>query len=146
MAYQECLEKAGAEIISFKEFGSYQGEWMAMVRFNGETGIVQGYYGSCSGCDSYEAEFAFTNEVYEEDGKFYNSMYSECSKEEYDAAKLEQNEKERQFGLGYLSTPLESKAYFEKRLKDIESKDDWFSEEEKESIQWAIDEFNKLGI
>lgn len=57
MGYQEALEAAGAEVILFQEFGSYQGTWLAKVNYHGETGWIEGSYGSCSGCDAFEAEF-----------------------------------------------------------------------------------------
>lgn len=59
MSYQEALEAAGANVIVFEEFGSYQGEWYALVTYGGETGWVNGSYGSCSGCDAFEGEFGF---------------------------------------------------------------------------------------
>lgn len=57
MSYKEALEAAGAEVILFKGFGSYQGDWWAKVKYNGHEGWVTGSYGSCSGCDAFEAEF-----------------------------------------------------------------------------------------
>lgn len=59
MSYQEALEAAGAEVHDFKEFGCYQGEWYAYVTYQGETGVVTGSYGSCSGCDAFDAEFGW---------------------------------------------------------------------------------------
>ena len=35
MGYMASLEMAGAKVLSFKEFGSYQGTWLAIVEFNG---------------------------------------------------------------------------------------------------------------
>ena len=60
MSYQEALEAAGATVHAFEFFGSYQGDWWAKVTYNGETGWVHGSYGSCSGCDAFEAEFGFS--------------------------------------------------------------------------------------
>ncbi len=62
MSYQRALEAAGAEVLSFGEFGSYQGEWWAKVRVNGQEGWVNGSYGSCSGCDSFQAEFGWDDD------------------------------------------------------------------------------------
>ena len=59
MSYREALEAAGAEVLEFAEFGSYQGDWWAKVKVNDEVGFIHGYYGSCSGCDAFEAEFGF---------------------------------------------------------------------------------------
>lgn len=55
MSYQEALEAAGAVVHRFEVYGSYQGEWMAHVTLpDGKTGFIIDYYGSCSGCDSFE--------------------------------------------------------------------------------------------
>jgi hypothetical protein len=59
--YREALVAAGADVIDFNEFGSYQGDWWALVRYRGEVGWIHGSYGSCSGCDSFEAEFGFSD-------------------------------------------------------------------------------------
>lgn len=59
MSYQEALEATGAEVLEYEEFGSYQGEWLALVRVGGVLGVAEGSYGSCSGCDSFEAEFGW---------------------------------------------------------------------------------------
>ena len=56
MAYKEALEAAGCEVIAYEEFGSYQGDWLAKVRKDGETFWLRDYYGSCSGCDAFEAD------------------------------------------------------------------------------------------
>ena len=59
MSYEDALIAAGATVHVMKEFGSYQGDWWAKVTFNGETGWVHGWYGSCSGCDAFYAEFNY---------------------------------------------------------------------------------------
>jgi hypothetical protein len=59
MSYENALKAAGAEIHTFQQFGSYQGEWWAKVTHNGETGWINGSYGSCSGCDAFEGEFGY---------------------------------------------------------------------------------------
>lgn len=66
MSYQKTLEKAGAKVLEFKEFGSYQGEWWAKVEFNNQIGWVNGAYGSCSGCDAFEAELGFESDQCDE--------------------------------------------------------------------------------
>src|SRR5574340_1404036 len=66
MSYQEAMEAAGAEVVAFEQFGSYQGAWRAKVRYKGETGWVQGSYGSCSGCDAFEAEFGWYEDACDE--------------------------------------------------------------------------------
>lgn len=59
MGYRSALQAAGAKVKAFQDFGSYQGDWYALVEYNGETGWVHGWYGSCSGCDSFEGEFGY---------------------------------------------------------------------------------------
>lgn len=59
--YHLALDCAGVEVLDYETFGSYQGQWIAKVRFpNGETYFVSDYYGSCSGCDAFEAEFGWS--------------------------------------------------------------------------------------
>lgn len=58
MSYQEALEAAGATVEIYKEFGSYQGEWVAKI---GSDKWVLGSYGSCSGCDAFEQEFDYSD-------------------------------------------------------------------------------------
>lgn len=61
--YVKALFAAGVKVIDFEEFGSYQGDWWAEVLFpNGETYFATGSYGSCSGCDAFEAEFGWSEE------------------------------------------------------------------------------------
>lgn len=68
MGYREALEATGARVIDFQSFGSYQGDFFAIVEYNGTKAVVHGTYGSCSGCDSFEAEFGYS---YEEDDTQY---------------------------------------------------------------------------
>lgn len=74
-SYPKALAAAGATIIAYDSFGSYQGDWLAKIEYNGVTGWVHGYYGSCSGCDAFEAEFgclsAETTENLAEFGRKY---------------------------------------------------------------------------
>lgn len=43
------------ELVSFTLFGSYQGEWFAVLREGDNLELWRGEYGSCSGCDFLEA-------------------------------------------------------------------------------------------
>ena len=36
MSYQMALEMAGATVLEYKEFGSYQGDWFAKVEYQGK--------------------------------------------------------------------------------------------------------------
>jgi hypothetical protein len=56
-SYKGALAAAGAQVLAFEEFGSWQGDWLAFVEYKGEKGWVQGSYGTCSGCDAFYAEF-----------------------------------------------------------------------------------------
>ena len=96
MSYQSALEAAGAEVLEFEEFGSYQGEWLALVRVGGVLGVAEGCYGSCSGCDSFEAEFGWNDR----DAENYEQRLAD-------------------FGNGYLPawTLSEARANMERRLE-----------------------------
>lgn len=141
MGYSEALEKAGCKVIDFNEFGSYQGTWLAFVEYNGEKGIVQGSYGSCSGCDAFQAEFDWSDEPTEKDGKYYKTYWadeeSEISKEEFEVLKSAADTKLSDFGRSYLSGGLYSKEHYINKLSNLKE-DDWFDEETKEECQWAI--------
>ncbi len=142
MGYSEALEKAGCKILAFEEFGSYQGTWLAFVEHNGQKGIVEGSYGSCSGCDAFQAEFDYGDEPTEKNGKYYKSYRTwdedeECTKEEFEELKRAAEKKLADFGASYLSGGLYDKAHYEQRLSGLDS-DDWFDEETKEYCLWAI--------
>ena len=57
--YMSALEAAGATVLAYKEFGTYQGEWYAYVEYQGQRGWIEGSYGSCTMCDAFEAEFGY---------------------------------------------------------------------------------------
>ena len=59
MSYEAALEAAGAKVLALRYLGSYQGVWAALVKYDGERGWVQGTFGSCSHCDSFEGEFGW---------------------------------------------------------------------------------------
>lgn len=75
MGYSEAMQAAGAEVVNFQTFGSYQGDWWASVRFEGEAYWVHGSYGSCSRCDAFQAHFDYNNTP-------------ECSEHRYDSAEV----------------------------------------------------------
>ncbi len=52
MNYKDILVKAGYPVKYYEEFGSYQGNWAAILE---DGGVILGYFGSCSGCDAYKA-------------------------------------------------------------------------------------------
>lgn len=141
MGYQEALEAAGAKVIDSLYTGSYQGSWGSIVELHGIKGLVTGAYGSCSGCDSFQAEFDYDTKPKIKDGKYYingNTWDEEdaVTYEVYETALAAYNKKLSDFGAYYL------KQIFNKQ--DIENKiasfkdDDWFDTEEKELYDWAI--------
>ena len=52
--YREALEAAGATLLDFGEFGTWEGNWIAHLA---DGRFVEGAFGSCSGCDAFESEF-----------------------------------------------------------------------------------------
>ena len=75
MSYKSALVAAGAEVLEFGQFGSYSGQWFAKVRYNGETGWIQDWFGSCSYCDAFEADVG-----YDYDDEEYNKKLAEFGK------------------------------------------------------------------
>jgi len=61
--YVKALKAAGATVHVFEQFGSYQGDWWAKVTYEGKTGWIHDYYGSCSGCDAFESTFGWSTET-----------------------------------------------------------------------------------
>jgi hypothetical protein len=118
MGYKECLELAGATVIDHKEFGSYQGDWIAYVEYKGERGFIKDYYGSCSQCDAYEAEFGFISHFHIDDKYYYphSDGYKNncklCQKEKLKAIK---------FGEEYLKDILD----YSDILKEISKNLQW---------------------
>lgn len=109
-SYREALEAAGAEILAFKEFGSYQGDWLAKVRYGGDTFWLRDYYGSCSGCDAFEADVGWS--PWGDD---------EAEKAEYDA-------KVKAFGARYLEP--QERLTFDQALKKAGENVEWDSDAE----------------
>ncbi len=73
-----AMEKAGATIIASCHFGSYQGTAWFLVKYNGEYGWVSLNYGSCSGCDSFQAEFEdYTRDYSDSDYASFGARYLE---------------------------------------------------------------------
>lgn len=142
MGYSEALEKAGCKVLNFNEFGSYQGTWLAFVEYNGEKGIVEGSYGSCSGCDSFQAEFDYYDEPVEKDGKYFKSHWNddeEITKDEYDKLNKQAEQKLADFGKSYLSGGLYDRTHYQNKLSNLKP-DDWFDDEQKEECEWAINQ------
>lgn len=97
MGYIGALEAAGAVVLADSHFGSYQGDWLALVDYKGKRGFVHGGYGSCSGCDAFEAEFGYSDNGCDEHRYNPQSECAEC-KAETDSY----NARLAEFGRGYL--------------------------------------------
>jgi len=143
MGYSSALTAAGAKVIDFKHFGDYQGTWGAIVDYNGERSLVTGSYGSCSVCDSYQAEFdryGDVDDVYTRDGNYFNSDDQEITVEAYGLACAKLSQRLADFGRAYLTNPS-TKDIVQRQLDHYNAKldkDDWFDNEERELYDWAI--------
>ena len=73
--YQGALLLAGAEVLAFECFGSYQGDWLAKVRINGQIRWVHDYFGSCSYCDAFEHDLGGKFEHSCADNRYHNPVY-----------------------------------------------------------------------
>jgi hypothetical protein len=127
MSYEKALEAAGATIHQFKDFGSYQGEWFALVTYNGDTGWIQGSFGSCSHCDAFEGEFGWDEHEW-------------CDQHSYDPqadcigcqkAKAKYQIKLANFGKGYLDGLQQGTAI----LASLDKQSEWDSESH-EAAAW----------
>lgn len=58
-----------AELIAFQRYGSYQGDYLVVLNDKGIYKFYMGSYGSCSGCDWFEAESNYVEGSYEVDYK-----------------------------------------------------------------------------
>jgi hypothetical protein len=145
MGYAHALRTAGAEVVDFKEIGSYQGTWGAVVDFQGQRSLVTGYYGSCSVCDAYQSQFGWSDDdpYYDnESDKYYTDrwMSTEITKEEAEEISLKARQELIDFGMSYLRHPM-TKDDVIKRIEYYDKNDDgdWsFDSEERELYDWAI--------
>lgn len=74
MSYDDALRAAGAEVHAYQTFGSYQGDWLAKVTFDGETFWIRDYFGSCTVCDAFEAEVGYA--PYDDDSDVEKAAYA----------------------------------------------------------------------
>lgn len=111
MDYKDALEAAGAIIHDYIEFGDYQGSWFAIVSYKGSGGLIRGSYGSCSGCDAFQAEFM--------------DEYENLSDKEL-------KEKLKEFGKGYLNNEIFT---FEEAIKEFNNYVSWDTESQ-DVLDW----------
>jgi hypothetical protein len=143
MSYELALEAAGAKVIDTHYAGDYQGTWGSVVEYKGKTGLVTGYYGSCSHCDAFQSEFddySWGSEQisYNAEKDVYTKDYGDtiCTKEEYEAQQAEYQQKLSDFGKGYLHV-IQDRWDIENQLANP-SNDDWYDEEKRELLNWAL--------
>lgn len=55
VSYYGIVETFGYEILESRDFGSYQGDSIFILRDGEKLGLLVIAYGSCSGCDALEA-------------------------------------------------------------------------------------------
>lgn len=117
--YEDALKAAGATVMAFERFGSCEGDWFAKVEFNGKVGYVHGAFGSCSGCDAFEAEIGILPDSCEQ-----HSQYESREKRKDCIACREiqatAQAKVVEFGLGYLDEILTQEQAEALAAKDVE--------------------------
>lgn len=137
MGYAQALEANGVVIKQYKEFGDYQGTWIALLE---DGRFIEGSYGSCSGCDAFQAEFDYGTEelVLQEDGKYHEDNFSwndVISNEQADEHNKKHFERLRTFGQGYLNSS-ETKEEIIKRYAEKIKDDEWAWEDDKQIFEW----------
>lgn len=93
MGYRAAIEAAGAEVLDELSIGSYQGTYLFYVNYNGQKGVVEAWYGSCTHCDSYQAEFWWDDPTPERLAAFGASYLSDIQKPEDLLKKYEKDAK-----------------------------------------------------
>jgi len=136
MSYKKCLEISGAEVLVFDNFGSYQGDWWAKVNYHNQTGWVHGSFGSCSGCDAFEAEFWDVEHC--EDEENYEGCHDYCDLKDGCSKCDEIKLKLIEFGKGYLDGGL----YTQEQAEKIASEDLEWDMEAQEMVNFI--KLNKL--
>jgi hypothetical protein len=115
-SYEGALQAAGAEVLAFERFGSYQGDWWAKVRHKDTVGWINGSFGSCSGCDAIEAEFGSEQDKCEEHKWEPDSpACADC-----DAAKAAFTTKYAAFGANYLDGLMTQEEAEKKASENLE--------------------------
>lgn len=127
--YNGMLEIAGAKVIAYQSFGSYQGDWIAEVVYNGKHGYVHSYYGSCSGCDALQAEFDFSSHDHF-DTNYYNPLYNGVDTTCETCMSV--YKKMQEFGASYLKEIIS----YDEILANISKNLEWDSDAE-EMVKWV---------
>lgn len=132
MSYDRAMEAAGAKVLEFKQFGSYQGDWWAFVEFNGQRGWVHAAYGSCSGCDAFEAEMGWDSH---EHGFTYVSVTDIEEWGDTCSTCQSYKEKMRRFGADYLEGIMTQNEA--EKMADQSANEEWADEESKEAAAFV---------
>lgn len=77
MSYSEALSAAGCEVLDYVEFGSYQGEWLALICKDNEIGWPN--YD-----DNYEERLAEFGETYLPANTISEMIEKDISRNSYD--------------------------------------------------------------
>ena len=126
--YCQALIFAGAEVLAFKTFGSYQGDWIAKIKLNGEILWIHDYYGSCSGCDAFQSEVDIEWHQHE-DGKTVWGI--DGFKEDCEACQKMKTQY-ADFGKKY----FEDTVSYEKLLENVGKNIEW-DYEAQEMVDWV---------
>jgi hypothetical protein len=101
MSYELALKTAGAKIYKMEYFGSYQGDWIALVSYQGKLGWVHDYFGSCALCDAFQNEFDYRSTFHYHGDKYWTIDGDELNEDCPKCAEILQRLKE--FGEEYLN-------------------------------------------
>lgn len=132
MSYELAMEEAGAVIHAFESFGSYQGDWYALVTWNGETGWINGSFGSCSGCDAFEGEFGWGADGDDEgcpEHRYKKQLDCPSCTQRSEAYRNHLAE----FGRNYLETMLT-----QEQVEAYAAKSAAWSLEDKQALDWLV--------
>lgn len=61
VGYPMVAEVQGHRVLFYRQFGSYQGEWLLFSYMDEHFFIWKDWYGSCSGCDAIEGKFSWSD-------------------------------------------------------------------------------------
>lgn len=130
--YADCLRLAGAEILAYETFGSYQGDWIAKVRYSGQVYWIRGYYGSCTHCDGLKAELNFDYHYCENDSVFRDELSEYMENVEFCEECAKVLTKARILGESYLENDNFS---YQELLKKFEEDSEW-DYDAREVVRW----------
>lgn len=130
MGYREAIEAAGAKVLAYEEFGSYQGDWLAKIKVGGEVKFVRDYYGSCSVCDAFQADFGFQPHKCGKD-EYYDPFYDDDGFREGCGKCQELKKQLAEFGKEYVDSAMS----FDECMKVVSENLEW-DMDAKEMVDW----------